>query len=37
MARIKCTIIGMGYISTFHIDAIRRAGFSEVGAVSDIS
>ena len=29
MAKNKCGIIGMGYISGYHIDAIRRAGIDE--------
>ncbi len=37
MAKIKCGIIGMGYISGYHIDAIRRAGFLEVSAITDIN
>ena len=37
MAKIKCGIIGMGYISGYHIDAIRRVGFLEVDAVTDIN
>ena len=30
MTNIKCAVIGMGFISSFHIDAIRRVGFAEV-------
>jgi len=37
MAKIKCGIIGMGFISSFHIDAIRRVGFLEVSAVTDVN
>ncbi|MCD4669769.1 MAG: Gfo/Idh/MocA family oxidoreductase [Actinomycetia bacterium] len=37
MTKIKCGIIGMGYISGYHIDAIRRAGFLEVSAITDIN
>ena len=37
MVKIKCAIIGMGYISGYHIDAIRRVGFTEVSAVTDIN
>jgi predicted dehydrogenase len=32
MKNIKCAVIGMGFISSFHIDAIRRVGFAEVSA-----
>jgi predicted dehydrogenase len=34
MADIKSASVGIGFISSFHIDAIRRAGFAEVSAVS---
>ena len=37
MKNIKCGIAGMGYISSSHIDAIRRVGFAEVAAVTDIN
>jgi len=37
MAKIKCGIIGMGFISSSHIDAIRRMGFAEVSAVTDVN
>jgi len=37
MAKVKCGVIGMGFISNSHIDAIRRVGFSEVSAVTDIN
>lgn len=37
MANIKCGIVGMGFISSFHIDAIRRVGFVEVTAITDVN
>ena len=37
MSVIKVGIIGMGYISVSHIDAIRRIGFAELAAVTDIN
>ena len=37
MANIKCGIVGMGFISSFHIDAIRRVGFAEVIAITDVN
>ncbi|MCL6087679.1 MAG: Gfo/Idh/MocA family oxidoreductase, partial [Actinobacteria bacterium] len=37
MTKVKCGVIGMGFISNFHIDVIRRVGFSEVNAVTDIN
>ena len=37
MANIKCAVVGMGFISSFHIDAIRRVGFLEVSAVNDVN
>lgn len=37
MSRIKAGIIGMGYIGVSHIDAIRRIGFAELAAVSDVN
>jgi hypothetical protein len=37
MAKVKCGVIEMGFISNSHIDAIRRVGFSEVSAVTDIN
>jgi predicted dehydrogenase len=32
MSNIKCAVVGLGFISGFHIDAIRRVGFAEVSA-----
>jgi len=37
MTNIKCAVVGMGFISSFHIDAIRRAGFVEVSAITDVN
>ena len=37
MENIKCAVIGMGFISSFHIDAIRRVGFVEVRAITDVN
>jgi len=37
VSKIKSAIIGTGYISGFHIDAIRRTGIAEVLALSDIN
>jgi predicted dehydrogenase len=37
MNKIKSGIIGTGYIFTSHIDAIRRTGFVEIEAVTDIN
>lgn len=37
MSRIKAGIIGMGFISVSHIDAIRRIGFTELVAVADVN
>jgi predicted dehydrogenase len=37
MKKIKCGIIGMGYISISHIEAIRRLGFVEIEAVADVN
>jgi predicted dehydrogenase len=37
MAKIKVGIVGMGYISVSHIEAIRRLGFAEVNAVADVN
>ncbi len=34
MADIKCAVVGMGFVSSFHIDAIRRVDFAEVSAVN---
>ncbi len=34
MAVIKAALIGMGFVSKFHIDAIRRVGFVKVSAVN---
>ncbi len=34
--KLKSAIIGMGYISPSHIEAIRRTGFAEVKACTDI-
>ena len=36
MTNIKCAVIGMGFISSFHIDAIRRLGFVEISSVTDV-
>jgi len=33
--KIKCGIVGVGYISKFHIDAIRRIGWVDIEAVVD--
>jgi len=35
--KIKCAIIGTGYISKFHIDSIRRTGVAEIKALYDIN
>lgn len=37
MDRIKAGIIGMGYIGVSHIEAIRRIGFAELVAVTDVN
>jgi len=37
MTNIKCAVVGMGFISCFHIDAIRRVGFVEVSAITDVN
>ncbi len=37
MQKIKVGLIGMGYISDSHIDAIRRIGSIEITAVTDIN
>lgn len=37
MDKIKCGIIGKGYVSDFHIGAIRRIGFAEISALTDIN
>jgi predicted dehydrogenase len=37
MNKIKCGIIGMGYVSISHIEAVRRLGFVEIEAVADIN
>jgi Predicted dehydrogenases and related proteins len=37
MSRIKAGIIGMGFIGVSHIDAIRRIGFAELVAVTDVN
>ena len=37
MTNIKCAVVGMGFISGFHIDAIRRVGFVEVSAITDVN
>lgn len=35
MEKIKCAVIGTGFIGLCHIDALRRLGFVEVAAVAD--
>ncbi len=37
MQKIKVGLIGMGYISDSHVDAIRRIGFLEIAAITDIN
>ena len=37
MTRIKVGIIGMGFIGVSHIEAIRRIGFLELVAITDIN
>ena len=37
MDKIKCAVIGTGYISDFHIDAIKRIGFAEVTSLTDVN
>ena len=37
MEKIKAGIIGMGYIGASHIEALRRIGFVEVVAVTDVN
>lgn len=37
MEKIKAGIIGMGFISAYHIDALRRIGLVELAAVSDVN
>ena len=37
MQKIKSAIIGAGYISGFHIDAIRRVGNVDILAINDIN
>ena len=37
MDKIKCGIIGTGYISDSHIDAIRRIGFADIAVLTDIN
>ncbi|MFW5878152.1 MAG: Gfo/Idh/MocA family protein, partial [bacterium] len=34
--KLKSAIIGMGYISPSHIEAIRRTGFAEIKTCTDI-
>lgn len=37
MVKITCAIVGMGYVSVNHIDAIRRTGYAEITGVFDIN
>ncbi len=37
MQKISCGIVGMGYISVSHIDALRRLGFVDIVAVADVN
>ena len=37
MTRIKAGIIGMGFIGVSHIEAIRRIGYAELVAVTDVN
>jgi len=37
MEKIKVGIIGMGYIGVSHVEALRRIGFVEIAAVSDVN
>lgn len=37
MAGVKAAIIGMGYIGVSHIEAIRRIGYAELVAVTDVN
>lgn len=37
MSRIKAGIIGMGFIGVSHMEAIRRIGFAELTAVTDVN
>ena len=37
MNKIKCAIVGTGYMSDFHIDALRRISFVEINAITDIN
>jgi predicted dehydrogenase len=35
MKKIKAGIIGVGFISAYHIDALRRIGLAELEAITD--
>jgi predicted dehydrogenase len=37
MTTIKAGIIGMGFIGTYHIDALRRLGMVELVAIADVN
>lgn len=37
MRKIKVGIIGMGYIGSSHIEAVRRIGFAEIIAIADVN
>ena len=37
MEKINVGFIGMGYISDFHIDALKRIGITEIAAATDIN
>ena len=37
MQKIKCVIIGMGYVSVNQIDALRRVGFVDIIGAIDVN
>lgn len=37
MKKIKVGLIGTGYVSDFHIDALKRIGFADVVGIADIN
>ena len=37
MKKIKAGIIGVGFISAYHIDALRRIGLAELEAITDVN
>ena len=37
MKKIKVGLIGTGYVSDFHIDALKRIGFADIVGITDIN